>query len=143
MHNACMGLTVRGSERHKFHLQISSQFLFAFQRLEKGFEVAFAKTTSALAFDDFKENGGAIADGAVIEVYQLCEAENTFVEGDPFVHFAQFDIPNDVVNGSKARWTSTTRYVCSDGTETGEKCAPVVLTLDEGVNGLAIGGNGG
>src|SRR5258706_6368286 len=95
MHNACMSLTVRSSERHKFHLQISSQFLFVFQGLEKGFKVAFAKATGALAFDDLKENCWAIDDRFGEDLQQVALVVMVYEDAE----FGQvFDILSDVAD---------------------------------------------
>src|SRR5579884_2059068 len=54
--DARVGGVVGCSEGEQLHLQISSQFLLALQRLEEGLEVAFAEAARALALDDLEED---------------------------------------------------------------------------------------
>jgi hypothetical protein len=61
------GVNTRAAERrHEIEFdksQIPAAFLFEFQRLEQGLEVALAEALAAAAADDFEEEGRAVLQG--------------------------------------------------------------------------------
>ena len=91
----------------------------------RGFVDGELNTPTAILHDLRHERGIFCADGSIIEVDELCKAEHTLIESDPLVHFAQFDIAHNVVDGGQARRSSTARNIRAQRLEPWHEDAPL------------------
>ena len=95
----------------------------------------------AVGHDLGHERGVFGGDVVVVEVLIEAEAHDVFVEPDPLVHGVPADVADavvDVQQADGARDVILRRRRDSRGGR-----AAVVLALDEGVEGVAVGGDGG
>jgi hypothetical protein len=91
---------------------------------------------------DLGHKGGVFGgDVFVVEVLVEREAHDAGVEVDPLVHGVPAYVADHVVDVEKADWTGD--IVVLDGTVAGKEGAGVVGAVDEGVDGIAIGGDAG
>src|SRR5579863_9886079 len=124
-------------------IEIQVLFNLRFLASGRGFVDRKFDTPATVLHNLGHERGILGANGTVIEVNHLCEAHYALIKGDPLVHFAQFNVADNMVNASQTSSPCATRYRCIERAEAGEERAFVVLALDKGMNGVAIGGNRG
>jgi hypothetical protein len=91
---------------------------------------------------DLRHEGGVLGgDVVVVEVLIEREAHHFGVEVDPLVHGVPADVADDVVDVEEA--DGVCYVILFDGLVAGEEGSRVVGTVDEGVDGVAVGGDAG
>ncbi len=85
------------------------------------------------------------ADVLVVEADDLLEAHHVLVELHPLVHLAFLDVADDVIDGNQAGSAEGALAVALgiDRLVAGGEHALVVVAVDEGVRGVAVGLDGG
>src|SRR5882757_9193661 len=77
-------------------------------------------------------------DIVIVEVGKLAKSHYVSVKGDPFIHFTELDVCDDMINcrdsGFGSRWRVLNPFKTRQDT-------PVVIPLDKAVHSVAIGGD--
>ncbi len=93
--------------------------------------------------DDLRHQRAVLGGDVVAhELLHVREAHDLVVEGDPLVHPAELDVADAVVDGLEGALGRRLDHRLG-GDEAGQVGAVVAGALDEGVAGLAVGGDGG
>src|SRR5262249_4909350 len=102
--------------------------------------------TPVAALNYFGHEGGVFrADVLVVEVHKLCETHDVFVKMDPLVHFAFFDMADDVVDRLEADGVESSRAIAIriERLIPRGKDALIAVAIDKGVRGIAVSLDGG
>ena len=78
--------------------------------IKKLFNLGFASSLSGLVDGELDTPAAVLhhfghegrvfrTDGTIIEVYQLCKAQDPLVKFNPFIHFAQLDVAHHMIDG--------------------------------------------